>query len=92
MVPSHLRLPLRFVLRIFLHHRWRVAATIAGIATASLLILVQASFFFGFRDAVTAIPLRAKADLWVAACKHAGKRNGNVRAQAVATMLESRRR
>lgn len=67
MIPSHLRLPLRFVLRIFLHHRWRVAATVAGIATASLLILVQASFFFGFRDAVTAVPLRAKADLWVAA-------------------------
>ena len=67
MVPSRLHLPLRFVLRIFLHHRWRVAATVAGIATASLLILVQASFFFGFRDAVTAVPLRAKADLWVAA-------------------------
>lgn len=67
MIPSPLRLPLRFVLRIFLHHRWRVAATVAGIATASLLILVQASFFFGFRDAVTAVPLKAKADLWVAA-------------------------
>lgn len=67
MRPRQLQLPLHFAFRIFLHHRWRVAATVAGIATASLLILVQASLFLGFQDAVTAVPLKAKADLWVAA-------------------------